>query len=184
MSMFRVMIGATRVTRRFVLLGSLIAALTVGVATATAGNGSSGKAEACQNGGWQNLARTDATGFNNQDECVAYGAHGGRLGLKAPGTPVSPTPVTEPTFNYDSNTCSVTVPFTQGLDTRLYGVNGFSQDVPITHDVTVTAGLDGTAGTAAQFWIGYTAQPGYVDANPGAGTSHIDFYNGDLIPDC
>jgi hypothetical protein len=51
----------------------------------------------------------------------------------------------------------------------------------ITPDVTVTAGLDGANGTAAQFWIGYTPQPGSVDTNPGAGTSHIDFYNGDLL---
>lgn len=92
--------------------------------------------------------------------------------------------VTEPMFNYNVNTCSVTVPYTPGLDTRLYGVNGYSQDTPITHDVTVTAGLDGVDGTTGQFWIGYTPQPGYVDTNPGAGTSHIDFYNGDLIPDC
>jgi len=81
--MFRVMIGATRVTRRFVLLGSLIAALTVGVATATAGNGSSGKAEACQNGGWQNLVGANAAAFKNQGECVAYAAQGGTLSPKS-----------------------------------------------------------------------------------------------------
>ena len=62
------------------------------------------------------------------------------------------------------------MPYTPGLDTRLYGVNGYSQDMPITHDVTITAG--------------HTLEPGYVDTNPGAGTTHIDFYNGDLIPDC
>jgi hypothetical protein len=28
------------------------------------------------------------------------------------------------------------------------------------------------------------SQPGYVDINPGAGTSHIDFYNGDSTADC
>ena len=46
--------------------------------------------------------------------------------------------------------------------------------------MTVTGGLDGAAGTAGQFWIGYTAQPGYVISNPGAAPTHIDFYNGDL----
>jgi len=96
----------------------------------------------------------------------------------------SRTRVTEPVFSYDASTCSVTVPYTPGLDTRLYGVNGYSQDAPITHDVTIAAGLDGVVGTAGQFWIGYTAQPGYVISNPGAGTSHIDFYNGDLVSDC
>jgi hypothetical protein len=102
-----------------------------------------------------------------------------------PTTPVSePIAVSEPTFNYKVNTCSVTVPYTPGLDTYLIGVNGYSQDVPITRDVTVTAGLNGVDGTAGQFWIGYTAQSGYVDTNPGAGQWHIDFYNGDSIPDC
>ena len=76
------------------------------------------------------------------------------------------------------------MPYTPGLDTFLYGVNGYSQYTPITHDVTITGGLKGLDGTAGQFWIGYTAKPGYVDTNPGAGTWHIDFYNGDLIPDC
>jgi hypothetical protein len=153
-------------------------ALAVGVGTATAG-GNSDVAHACQQGGWQNYVRADGTGFNNQGECVSYGAQGGSLKKKPLVTNVS-----EPTFNYNVKTCSVTVPYTPGLDTRLYGVNGYSQDTPITHDVTITAGLEGVNGTAPQFWIGYTAQPGYADANPGAGTSHIDFYNGDLIPDC
>jgi hypothetical protein len=57
-------------------------ALVVGVATATASN--SDNAKACQQGGWQNLARQDGTGFNNQDECVSYGAHGGLLKPKPP----------------------------------------------------------------------------------------------------
>ena len=93
------------------------------------------------------------------------------------------TAVSEPMFNYNVNTCSVRVPYTPGLDTVLYGVNGYGE-TPITRDVTVTAGLDGLAGTAGQFWIGYKAQPGYVVTNPGAGTSHIDFYNGDYVSDC
>jgi hypothetical protein len=152
-------------------------ALAVGVATAAASN--SDAAHACQNGGWQNLVRTDGTVFSNQGDCVSYGAHGGTLVAKVSG----PKQVAEPTFNYGP-TCSVTVPYTPGLNTYLYGVNGYSQDTPITHDVTITAGVDGAAGTAAQFWIGYSAQPGYVDTNPAAGTSHIDFYNGDLTPDC
>jgi hypothetical protein len=79
--------------------------------------------------------------------------------------------------------CSVTVPYTPGLDTRLYGVNGYSQDDPITAGTTVTAGLDGSFGTAPQFWIGYTAKPGYVVTGAPAPT-HFDFYNGDYTPDC
>jgi hypothetical protein len=168
--------------RKFILVAASFAALALPT-VALAGGGNSDNAKRCQQGGWQNLVRTDGTGFNNQDECVSYGAHGGVLAPKP--TPVSgPMQVSEPSFNYNVNTCSVTVPYTPGLDTFLYGVSGYSQDVPITDAVTVTAGLDGAAATAGQFWIGYTAQPGYVDANPGAGTSHIDFYNGDLSPDC
>ena len=91
--------------------------------------------------------------------------------------------VSAPMFNLDVNTCSVTVPFTPGIDTVLYGVNGYT-GTPITHDATVTGGLDGLDGTAGQFWIGYTAQPGYVITNLGASPTHFDFYTGDYIRDC
>ena len=95
--------------------------------------------------------------------------------------------VTAPQFtNVSANgavSCSVTVPFTAGLDTRLYGVNGYPEANPITADTTVTAGLDGSFGTAPQFWIGYTAKPGYVLEGT-AGPSHFDFYNGDETADC
>jgi hypothetical protein len=91
--------------------------------------------------------------------------------------------VSAPVFNLDVNTCSVTVPYTPGIDTVLYGVNGYPE-TPITHDVTVTGGLDGAEGTAPQFWIGYTSQPGYVISNPGASPTHFDFYNGDYVRDC
>ena len=94
-------------------------------------------------------------------------------------------PVTEPVFSLNTSTCSVTVPYTPGIDTVLYGVNGpVELQSPITHDVTVTGSLDGSDFTAPQFWIGYTAQPGYVITNPGASPSHFDFYNGDYVRDC
>ena len=165
----------------------LIFALLVTAATAAiivplaaAGGGNSSNAQVCQQGGWQNLARQDGTGFSNTGDCVSYAAHGGTLVAK----PAPITPVSEPTFSLETNTCSVTVPYTPGIDTFLYGVNGYSQDTPITHDATVTGGLDGADGTAPQFWIGYTAQPGYVITNPGASPTHFDFYNGDYIRDC
>jgi hypothetical protein len=80
-------------------------------------------------------------------------------------------------------TSSVTVPKTPGIDTFLYGVNGHPETEAITSDVTVKGSLDGAFETAPQFWIGYKAQPGYVITNPGAGTNHIDFYNGDDVLD-
>jgi hypothetical protein len=58
---------------------ALVISLSVGIATATAGGGNSANAHACQQGGWQQLVRADQTPFNNQDECVSYGAHGGTL---------------------------------------------------------------------------------------------------------
>jgi hypothetical protein len=167
-------------------LKKLIFALFVAAATAAiivplaaAGGGNSSNAQACQLGGWQNLARQDGTGFANTGDCVSYAAHGGTLVPK----PAPVTPVSAPTFELDTNTCSVTVPYTPGIDTFLYGVNGYPE-APITHDVTVTGGLDGANGMAPQFWIGYKAQPGYVITNPGASPTHFDFYNGDYVRDC
>jgi hypothetical protein len=47
---------------------------------AKGGNGDA--AHACQKGGWMNVYRSDGTSFANQDACVSYGAHGGRLTTK------------------------------------------------------------------------------------------------------
>jgi hypothetical protein len=52
-------------------------ALIVGVGIATAGGGNSTNAKKCQKGGWQQVYRTNGTGFASQDECVAYAAKGG-----------------------------------------------------------------------------------------------------------
>ena len=167
--------------RLFALLVVLAATAVVAVPLALAGadNGNSVNAKACQKGGWQTLARTqdNTSGFHNQDECVSYAAHGGTL-VSLVAKPAPSTAASEPMFNYDVNTCSVTVPYTPGLNTFLYGVPGHPETEAITSDVTVTPE------TAGQFWIGYTAQPGYVITNPGAGQWHIDFYNGDDVLDC
>ena len=63
---------------RVVVLG-LVVALSVGVATATAGGGNSANAKLCQKNGWMNLVRSDGGVFNNQDECVSFGAKGGTI---------------------------------------------------------------------------------------------------------
>jgi len=164
-----------------VIFGLLLAAVSAAliVPVALAGGGNSDNAKACQQGGWQNLVRQDGSGFNNTGDCVSYAAQGGVLKTK----PAPINSVSVPTFGLDARSCSVTVPYTPGIDTVLYGVNGYPE-TPITHDVTVTGGLDGAFATAPQFWIGYTAQPGYVIANPGASPTHFDFYNGDYVRDC
>src|SRR5580765_7788493 len=105
-----------------VIFGMLIAAVTAAIAVplAVAGGGNSDAANACKLGGWQNLVRQDGTSFADQGPCVSYVVNGG-----VPKAKVAPsTAVSEPTFNYNVNSCSVTVPYTPGLDTRLYGVNG------------------------------------------------------------
>ena len=166
------------------IVGFIAVAATAAIAVplAFAGGGNSDNAKGCQQGGWQTLIRQDGTAFKNTGDCVSYAAQGGVLKTKAPEV-TGPINVTEPTVTLDANTCSVTIPYTQGIDTVLYGVNGYPE-TPITHDVTVTGGLDGADGTAPQFWIGYKAQSGYVITNPGASPTHFDFYNGDNVQDC
>ena len=46
--------------------------------------------------------------------------------------PAADIEVQAPVFGYDSHTCSVTVPYIKGIETRLYGVNGYPQENPIT----------------------------------------------------
>ena len=50
--------------------------LTVGLATATAGNG---EKNPCKNGGWQTVFRADGSSFKNQDKCIDYLRMGGKL---------------------------------------------------------------------------------------------------------
>src|SRR3954452_16267026 len=69
---------------RIVLLLCALFALTVGVATATAGGGNSATAKLCQKGGWQTLVRSDGTPFADEQACTSYGAQG--------GTPMPPPP--------------------------------------------------------------------------------------------
>src|SRR5215467_7041841 len=75
---------------RKLILALFVAAATAAIIAPLAlAGGNSDTAHACQQGGWQNLARQDGTGFDNQDECVSYGAHGGRLITKPKVTPGS-----------------------------------------------------------------------------------------------
>ena len=61
---------------RILLVCCAALALTVGVATARAGNGEKNK---CKNGGWQTVYRSDGTTFKNQDKCIEYLRSGGML---------------------------------------------------------------------------------------------------------
>ncbi len=48
--------------------------------------GNSDAAHACQQGGYQNLFRTDGTGFTNVGDCVSYAAQGGTLATRRTAT--------------------------------------------------------------------------------------------------
>jgi hypothetical protein len=71
-------------TRILLVLGAAFA-LTVGVATATAGGGNSANAKLCQKDGWKQLVRVDQTAFTNQGDCVSYAAQGGTLTIPTLG---------------------------------------------------------------------------------------------------
>ena len=56
----------------------LVSMMVLGSSPASAqGNGNSGAAQACKNGGWAELLRSDKTAFRNQGQCVSYAAQGG-----------------------------------------------------------------------------------------------------------
>lgn len=62
---------------RMLLVALVLAMLPLAVSA----QGNSDSAHACQKGGWQTLARSERAtlAFASEDECVAYGAHGGTL---------------------------------------------------------------------------------------------------------
>ena len=60
---------------RIVLFLCAALALTVGVATATAG-GNSPNAKLCQKNGWMNYQGSDGTQFTSEEQCVAFAAQG------------------------------------------------------------------------------------------------------------
>src|SRR4029079_6043744 len=63
---------------RILLVCCAVLALTVGVATATGGNGgNSANAKLCQKNGWVTLYRSDGNPFANEGACLAYAAKGG-----------------------------------------------------------------------------------------------------------
>jgi len=78
--------------------------------------------------------------------------------------------VTLPEHLVGEGTYTVVVPVVKGVDTFLYGVQGYDEHVAITQDVTVTKAM------AGQFWIGHKAQEDYVVANPDTAQWHIDFH--------
>ena len=64
--------------KRTLLIGlTLVVAMGIAVPLAVAGGGNSDAANACKQGGWQNLVRQDGTDFKNQGDCVSYAAKGG-----------------------------------------------------------------------------------------------------------
>src|SRR5436190_23998437 len=70
-------------TMRIALVICAALALTVGVATASGGNGgNSANAKTCQKGGWMLHTTASGASFVNQSDCVSYAAGGGALVAK------------------------------------------------------------------------------------------------------
>jgi hypothetical protein len=69
-----------RTVRLLAVIGAVaLLAATVGTVGASANDGNSDAAHACQDGGYEDLFREDGTPFKNTGECVSYAAHGGRF---------------------------------------------------------------------------------------------------------
>jgi hypothetical protein len=60
------------------VLAALVSMLALAVA-ASAGNGNSDAAHACQQGGYLSLVGDDGTTFSNVGACVSFAAHGGKF---------------------------------------------------------------------------------------------------------
>ena len=61
-----------------IVLAMTVALSLAPAAAATAGPPNKEGKEACKNGGWQSLVRSeDGTPFKNQGDCVSYAAQGG-----------------------------------------------------------------------------------------------------------
>jgi hypothetical protein len=113
MRLFRVVIHEAHAVRGLILLSSLIAALAVGVETATAGGGNSGNAQACRNGGWQNVVGPYAAAFRSQGDCISYVGQGGTLSPKSASQVLCEsyggTFSTDPTSSYFDNPLAVAI---------------------------------------------------------------------------
>jgi len=83
--------------KAFLVLPALLA-ISIGVATATAGGGNSANAKLCQKDGWINQQGSDGTQFTSEEQCVAFGAHGGTLAPAPATVSISFTTTSNPDF--------------------------------------------------------------------------------------
>ena len=153
----------------------LIFGLIVAVATAAiivplalAGGGNSDNAKACQKNGWQTLARAqDSTaGFNNQDECVSYAAHGGSLISKTDAgesTPTS-TPGSENFASYAAGEKPAT--FSGGtIDSADYAAG----------DPVITGGWGGSILVAGPYFNGFDTGTHFLFTGIGVNKASLTF---------
>jgi hypothetical protein len=64
---------------KIITAASTLAVVAAVAAPAVSMAANNGNAQACQQGGWQTLVRSDMTPFANQDACVQYGAQAGSV---------------------------------------------------------------------------------------------------------
>jgi streptogramin lyase len=118
------------------------------------GPGNSPNAKACQKGGWEDLARSDGTGFSSERECTSYAARGGTL--MPAGQSVYQSSHTS-LYTRDVATGDATLVGTFGL-----GANDAMQDIATAPNGTVY-GIGISNGS-----IGYLYT---IDPNTGAATA-------------
>jgi hypothetical protein len=126
-----------------VVLGLALAAPWADTA-AKPGGRNSDNAKACQKGGWETLAReeTPTVAFQNQDECVSYGAQGGELVAHVVLNPV----VTVVMEFHTSMSCTPRVVATGFAPTTTYLFDAYLDNARITqqvNDAPVTTDGDG-----------------------------------------
>jgi hypothetical protein len=102
---------------------------------------------------WREVKTTEAA-----EHILRMPISGGTTGRSTDGESVT-LPTFEPYWNEDH--WEVVVPYTENVDTFLYGVAGHAETEPITEDVIVTSNDVG------QFWIGYQPHEGYTESNEG-----------------
>lgn len=149
----------------WLIVAALTVALSVGVATATAGGGNSANAKLCQKGGWMSLQGSDGTQFASEEDCVSFGAHGGTL-VPIPTNPpsVSLSFTQTSSFLY----CFITVNLAHFAPNTNYSVDFsinsgyFTQAYPVTTD---------SSGSASVATVSFAQNGSWASANVGSVSS-------------
>jgi hypothetical protein len=133
--------------RKALLVLPFLLAISVGVATATAGGGNSANAKLCQMGGWMNLQGSDGTQFTSEEQCVAFAAEGLGTIVPKPSVSFTYTPTDGGTECLVMGTMSHFAPNTEYLALLTSSISGVG--VVVTTDLSGAGSFPGivVAGT-------------------------------------